>query len=357
MAAVKADAYGHGAAQIAQTLVREKNGADSLGVATCEEGVALRQSGISVPILIMGFTPESLFEEAIRHGLTQTVFCAQSASVLAQTATRLNTRADVHIKIDTGMGRLGFLPQPEAIARIVEAASLSALRVSGIYTHFATSDALDNSFMHEQQARFHWVRQKLGEQGLTIPDWHMANSGAFVQALRGRPYADAGVFLDGVRIGILLYGMLPSAELCDACKPLALRPVMRLLTQVGMVKTLPKGSGVSYGHMFRTTREARIATLPVGYADGYPRRLSNQARVLVNGHYAPIVGAICMDQCMVDVTDIPGVAVGDEVLLVGDGISMEQLAQWCGTINYEACCRVSARVQRVYAYAGETHHI
>jgi alanine racemase len=178
----------------------------------------------------------------------------------------------------------------------------------------------------------------------------MANSGAFSQILRGGPYGDPGYFADMIRLGILLYGLLPSGEMRDVCAPLRLRPVMRLLTQVSMVKELPEGAGISYGHLFRTARPTRIVTLPVGYADGYPRRLSNKAQVLINGHYAPVVGAICMDQCMADGTDIPGpINPGDEVVMMGGTMNTADiLADILGTIGYEIVCGIGKRVPRVY---------
>lgn len=350
MAVVKADGYGHGAVEAAKVLLY--HGADALGVAICEEGVHLRAHHILAPVLVMGFTPEPLLEEVIRHRLIQTVFSADTAHVLAKTAARLDTRADVHIKIDTGMSRLGFMPDEASVDAICEIASLPSLHVSGIYTHFATSDALDNSFMHEQRARFAWVLEALHKRGLTIPVRHMANSGAFAQTLRGGVFADEGFFADMIRVGVLLYGLLPSGAMAEVCAPLGLKPVMRLVTQVSMVKSIPAGSGVGYGHMFRSQRETKVATLPVGYADGYARRLSNKARVLIGGRPAPVIGAICMDQCMVDVTDIPEVKPGDEVVMLGtqgtETVSADELADIVGTIGYEIVCGIGKRVPRVY---------
>jgi alanine racemase len=213
--------------------------------------------------------------------------------------------------------------------------------------------------MHEQRRRFAWMLEQLAGRGLRIPLTHISNSGAFSQALRGPDYADNGYFMDMIRIGVLLYGLLPSEELRDVCAMLNTKPVMRLITQVGMVKHLPAGSGISYGHMFHTQRETRIATLPVGYADGYPRRLSNKAHVLIRGQAAPIVGAICMDQCMADVTDIPGPVVpGDEAVMLGwqdvsgsgasPAVTADDLAGIVGTIGYEVVCGIGKRVPRVY---------
>jgi alanine racemase len=347
MAVVKADAYGHGAVDVAKTLLY--CGADALGVATCEEGVQLRENHISAPILVFGYTPPALLDEVIRHKLTQTVFSTESARQLSETAARFNTRADVHIKIDTGMGRLGFLPTDESAAAIAEITAGKALNVTGVYTHCATSDAPDNGFIHEQLKRFRYVLAKLTGRGVSLPVTHMANSGALAQIITGGLSGD--FLFDMARTGILLYGLLPSGEMGRICAGLGLKPVMKLATQVGMVKTLPPGSGISYGHMFTTTRETKIATLPVGYADGYPRRLSNKARVLIGGQPAPVLGAVCMDQCMVDVTGIDA-KPGDEAVLMGSmyeaAVSADELAGIAGTIGYELTCGVGKRVPRVY---------
>lgn len=350
MAVVKADGYGHGAVETAKRLLY--GGADALGVAICEEGVQLRENHIPAPVLVMGFTPEPLLDEVVRHNLIQTLFSAETALALSKAALRRGTRAEVHIKIDTGMSRLGFMPEQASVEKIIEIASLPGLNVSGIYTHFATSDALENGYMHEQRKRFEWLLAQLGERGLRIPVRHMGNSGAFAQTQRGEDYADTGFFMDMIRVGILLYGLLPSSDMAQVCAPLGLKPVMRLMTQVSMVKRISSGAGVGYGHMFHAERETLVATLPVGYADGYARRLSNRARVLVNGYYAPIIGAICMDQCMADVTDIPVVKPGDEVVMLGaqgqNAVTADELADIIGTIGYEIVCGVGKRVPRVY---------
>ena len=347
MGIVKADAYGHGASQIAHVLIHK--GVQQLGVAICEEGIHLRQSGVSAPILILGFTPDTLVHEAIHLNLTQTVFSLESAREKAMIAKQMNKQATVHIKIDTGMSRLGFLPNDNSINQICEIMNNPQLNVEGIYTHCATSDSLDNTFMFEQQERFEWVIKSLEDRGVHIPVKHMANSGVFSQILRG--ISSDGLFLDRVRLGILLYGHPPSLEMADVCAQLGLKPAMRLLTQVSMVKKLPANVGISYGHLYKTARESTIAVLPIGYADGYPRRLSHGGQVLINGQLAPIAGAICMDQCMVDVTDIPNVAAGTEVVMLGStetGIGADCLADVVGTISYEILCGIGKRVPRVY---------
>jgi alanine racemase len=352
MGIVKADAYGHGLAESAKRI--SASGADALGVAICEEGIALREAGIAAPVLIMGFTPAPLLNEVVWRELTQTVFNPSGAQALSAAAKQLGKRVQVHIKIDTGMSRLGFLPEAESIHAICEIARDPLLDVQGIYTHCATSDALENEFVYEQQARFAWVLGELEKRGLHIPVKHMANSGAVAQTLFA-PDSE-GFFMDIVRVGVLLYGLPPSREMEEICRPLNLKPVMRLYSQVSMVKELAAGVGISYGHMFTTSRPTTIAVIPVGYADGYPRRLTKGGRVIIRGKSAPIVGAICMDQCMVDVTDISGIAAGDTVTMLGEaedadpavGISADDLADTVGTISYEIVCGIGKRVPRVY---------
>jgi len=352
LAAVKADAYGHGAKEVAAALL--ENGADALGVALCEEGFSLRKSGVAAPILVMSYTPEPLLPAVVEHGLIQTIFSADSYQKLAEAAAGQGRRAEVHIKIDTGMGRLGFLPGAEAADRIASIFEEPSLHVSGIYTHFATSDAADAGFMYEQYERYRNMLIMLKERGIPVERLvkHAGNSGMMSQTVR-EGFSAREMFMDMVRVGIMLYGLPPSAEMAGVCEDLGLEPVMRLMTRISMTKVLPPGSGVSYGHLFRTERETVVATLPIGYADGYPRLLSNKGRVLVNGHEAPIIGAICMDQCMVDVTDVPGpLKSGDEVVMFGGlGASAEDLAAEIGTIGYELVCGVGKRVPRIYTYS------
>lgn len=342
MGIVKADAYGHGAVPVANTLLA--GGVMSLGVAMCEEGLLLRENGITVPVLVMGFTPEPMLPYLLENNLTQTVFSAEGAKLLARHAARLGRRAAVHIEIDTGMSRLGFMPDEKGVAEICELAREPALHIEGIFTHFATSDALNCDFMREQISKFSYVINEIEKRGLKIPMLHVSNSGALSQVLRGYP----DFFYNAVRPGIILYGYAPSAEMVATCAPLGLKPVMRLVSQVSMVKRLPAGVGISYGHIYKTSQPSTIAVLPIGYADGYPLRLSRGGRVLINGKFAPIAGAICMDQCMVDITDIPGVKPGDEVTLLGEGLDAESLAETVGTISYEILCGIGKRVPRVY---------
>jgi len=347
MGIVKADAYGHGAVEIAGAML--DCGIKSLGVAISEEGLELREAGIKAPVLVMGFTPGPQLSSVIRHNLTQTIFSVEGAKMIGAAAARLNKKAIIHIKIDTGMSRLGFLPNPDSVNAICEIASDPNLFVEGIYTHFATSDQLDHNFMFEQEARFNWVLKELDKRGLHIMKRHTSNSGAVAQTVRKS--IDSGILMDEARVGIMLYGLPPSAEMIDVCAPLGLKPVMRLKAQISMVKRLTAGVGISYGHIYKTTRESTIAVLPIGYADGYPRRLSQGGRVLINGQYAPIAGAICMDQCMIDVTDVKDVSSGDVAVLLGtkeEGLCADDLADIVGTISYEIVCGIGKRVPRVY---------
>ena len=295
----------------------------------------------------MGFTPEPLLDEAVRLNLAQTIFTLDGANTLGNSAARLNKRAAIHIEIDTGMSRLGFLPTQKSINQICEIAANPNLNVVGIYTHLATSDELDDSFMREQLTRFKWLLKELTNRGLDIPEKHISNSGAFSHICSSDEYQD--FYLDNVRVGVMLYGYPPSAEMGKLCAPLGLKPVMRLMSRVSMVKELDAGVGISYSHIYKTTRKSTIAVLPIGYADGYPRRLSYGGRVLINGSFAPISGAICMDQCMVDITDIPNVKPGDPVVMMGEeGICADNLAEIVGTISYEILCGIGKRVPRVY---------
>jgi len=358
MGIVKADAYGHGAVPIAYTML--SNGVSELGVATYEEGFLLRQAGINAPILVMGFTPQPFLQTVIQHNLTQTVFSKDGACALSAAAAMYNKRAAIHIEIDTGMSRLGFLPTDESVAAICDIAQDHNLYIDGIYTHFATSDQLNHGFMLEQELRFNWVIDALRRRGLNIPKKHMSNSGAVAQLMRRQissdnpncaPLVTDSISMDVARAGILLYGLPPSAEMAQTCADLKLKPVMRLLAQISMIKILEAGVGISYGHIYKTTEKTTLAVLPIGYADGYPRRLSHGGRVLVRGKFAPIAGAICMDQCMADATSIKGVSAGDTVVLLGskeEGLCADDLADIVGTISYEIICGIGKRVPRVY---------
>lgn len=344
MAVVKADGYGHGAVETAKVLLY--HGADAIGVAICDEGIALRENHIFVPILVLGFTPEPRFDDMIRHDLTQTVFSLDMARALSRAAVRLGKKVRIHIKVDTGMSRLGFLPTETAAKEIEEITRLPQLVAEGIYTHFATSDSLDKSFTEEQFERFVRFMEVLEGRGVRIPVRHVSNSGA----LKDCPSMN----MDMVRTGILLYGHAPAVEVGTG--PLSLLPAMSLKTRVSMVKKIDADVSVSYGRTFYTNRKTTVATVPVGYADGYFRGLNRGGRVLVGGGSAPIIGNICMDQFMIDITDIPNVRAGDEIVLMGrqgdSEITADELAAILHTISYEILCGVGKRVPRVYIKDG-----
>lgn len=344
MGIVKADAYGHGAVPVARAML--DGGVNSLGVAICEEGITLRENAIFAPVLIMGFTPEPLLHEVVRLNLTQTVFSLCGAKELAAQASRLSKQATVHIKVDTGMSRLGFLPTLESVNQICEIAENANINIAGIYTHLATSDEIETGFMIEQLSRFKWVLSELEKRGLNIPERHIANSGAFSHMLM--PNYES-FFMNTVRLGIMLYGYPPSPQMAGNCAPLGLKPVMRLMSRVSMVKELDENVGISYGHIYKTTRKTKIAVLPIGYADGYPRRLSHGGKVIIGQNFAPVAGAVCMDQCMVDITDIQNVNANDPVIMMGEkGVCADNLAEIVGTISYEILCGIGKRVPRVY---------
>lgn len=345
MAVVKADGYGHGAVEVARKVLG--NGAERLAVAILDEGLQLRRAGITAHILILGYTPEGQVETAIEHDLALTVYTMEGAEAVSRVAADKGTKAKIHIKLDTGMGRLGFLPEEKSISDIVKIFHLPDIIVEGIFTHFATADEKDKTYTREQFERYMWVCSRLEEEGITLPIRHVANSAAIIDFPE--------MHLDMVRAGLILYGMYPSEDVNRA--RLSLKPAMALKTRVAHVKKLPPGCSISYGATFTTTRDSIIATLPLGYADGYTRLLSNKGEVLIKGCKAPIVGRVCMDQCMIDVTQIEGVGVGDEVVLFGQQqgsvISAEDVAGQIGTINYEIVCMVGKRVPRLYFEGGK----
>ena len=335
MAVVKADAYGHGAVEVAKTALY--NGANWLGVAIIDEAIELRKNNIFEPILILGHTIEHKLLQVIKYNITQTVFSYDMAKKLSDEASKIKKSVDIHIKIDTGMSRLGFLPTQETIQEILAIKNLPYINITGIFTHFATADMEDKTFTKEQFEKYMWVINKLEEKGVNNLIKHISNSGAILDLKEYR--------LDMVRAGIILYGMYPSSQVL---KNIDLKPAMSLKTHISYVKEIEPNVSVSYCRTYFTNKKTKIATIPVGYADGYARILSNKARVFVNGYYANVVGNICMDQFMIDVTHIPNVQEGDIVTLMGDGITAEELASLQNTINYEVVCNIGKRVPRVY---------
>jgi alanine racemase len=355
MISLKADAYGHGAIQVAQTALH--NGATWLGVACLSEGVALRQAGIAAPILVLGYTPAWQARDALRHDLTLTVFDLEVAQAFSRAALALDRRAQVHVKIDTGMSRLGVFPG-DAAGFVATLTGLPGLSVEGIFTHLAVADGAsewESAYTDGQLLAFRRVLSGLRTAGIHIPLVHVLNSagllrpGGGVSALGGGP-ANGGpqpAFQVLVRPGIAVYGLDPSPQV--RCPP-DFRPALTWKTQIAQVKTLPAGSYVGYGGSYRTTAQARIAVIPVGYADGFRRGPQHWGEVLVRGHRAPIVGRVCMDQTMIDVSDVPGVRIGDEVVLIGaqgaDRLTAEEVASRLGTINYEVVSAILPRVPR-----------
>jgi alanine racemase len=340
MAVVKADAYGHGAAEVSKACIAA--GANWLGVALCEEGLALRKEGITAPILVLGYTPAPIMEEAVASGLSLAVFSAEGAIALSRAAAKLGKAARVHIKADTGMSRLGFLPERNAMDEICRIAELPGLAMEGLFTHLAKSDSIDLSYAKEQIEKFAWLRDGLKAKGLSFPLCHAANSGGI---LAGEEY-----HLDMVRAGIILYGLDPSSEVKASRR--GFKPAMSVRAQASLVKRIAKGTSVSYGRTFIAPMDMDIATVPVGYADGYCRRMSKGGRVLVGGQFAPVAGTVCMDQFMVDASAVPGIKAGSVVTLMGRQggrvISAEDLAQVADTIGYEIVCGFNTRMPRVF---------
>ena len=345
IAVVKADCYGHGAVDVVPTLL--ENGASRLAVAVLTEGMELRNHNIKAPIMLLGYTPLNLGEELINYDLEQTVYDLEYAKELSDIALKLNKKAKIHIALDTGMGRIGFLPNEKAISDVSEICSLKGLEVIGIFTHFATSDEKDKTYTHEQFKKFLDFTNKLSALGIEIPIKHVSNSGAIMDVPE--------TYLDAVRAGIILYGYYPSDEVNK--NNLSLKPALTLKASITRVQEMEPEMYVSYGRTFKTERKSLIATLPIGYADGYSRLFAKKGKVIINGKFAPIVGRICMDQCMIDVTDIGDVKVGDEVILLGEEgnvkFNADDIAEIMGTINYEILCMLKYRVPRVYKKNGE----
>jgi len=335
-AVVKAEGYGHGAAQSARAALAA--GADQLAVAVLDEALFLREAGFTEPILIMGHTPQAAAPLVVANRLTQTIWDMEQGRALAAAAASLGVQARVHLKIDTGMGRLGVSPD-EAGPLAAALGRLPGLDLEGAYTHFAQADARDKTSALKQFAAFEKALLAIRGQGVTLTLRHAANSAAALELPQ--------THLDMVRIGISLYGLAPSEE-CGGSAPL--RPAMRFKTRVVFLKDVPAGTPLSYGGEYVTPGPARIATLPVGYADGWTRMLTGKAEVVVRGRRAKVVGRICMDQCLADVTLVEGLKTGDEVLLFGGPeLPVEEVAARLGTINYEVVSMVGRRVPRIYS--------
>ena len=346
MAVVKADAYGHGAIQVAKLL---EGKCAFFGVSSMLEAMELRQAGLKTPILILGHTPVSAFPTAIREGIRPTIFHYEDALALSEAATELSMTAPFHFAVDTGMSRIGFQATEESADICARITSLPGLFAEGLFSHFATADCADLSRSMRQAELFAAFDGMLRARGVEIPIRHLDNSAGLM---------NFPAHYEMVRSGIVTYGMYPSDEVDP--RLLVLRPALRWESRVTHVKLLPAGREISYGGTFVTKQPTMVATIPVGYADGYRRSLSGKFHVLIRGKRAPILGRICMDQMMVDVTDIPGAALNDRVVLVGtdgdEAITMEQIAAAADSFNYEFVCGISRRVPRIYVRGGKTVH-
>lgn len=349
MAVVKANAYGHGAVAVAECALEA--GASVLGVARINEAVALRDAGLNAPILIFGYTPPELVEKLLAYDLTQTVYTLQTAKRYADEAAAAGKTLNVHVNIDTGMGRLGLLPDDlrmdtkgidNALDEIESIARLAGLQIEGIYTHFAAADSADKSYANEQLQRFLDFSEQLRKIGLEPAMKHAANSAAVIDLPESH--------LDMVRPGISVYGLYPSEEVDK--NRITLKPAMTLKTRIIHLKNVPAGFKISYGATFKTKSTTTIATVPVGYADGFNRLLSARGHMLVHGQRAPIVGRVCMDLTMLDVGHIKGVEMEDEAVVFGcqenAAISADELASDLKTINYEIVSTLLPRVKRIY---------
>lgn len=346
MAIIKADAYGHGAVEIARHIDGD---CAFFGVSSILEALELRQAGIEKPILILGYTPVAAFPEAIRQSIRPAIFRYEDALALSQAATALGMTAKFHIAVDTGMSRIGFQVTPEEADICARIAALPNVEAEGLFSHLATADCADLTRARHQAALFDQFDEMLHSRGVTIRLRHLDNS-AGVMNFHCR--------YELVRSGIVTYGMYPSTEVDPSV--LDLRPALRWESRITHLKTLEPGREIGYGGTYTTTRPTRVATVPVGYADGYRRNLSGRFYVLIRGKKAPILGRICMDQMMVDVTEIPDAALNDTVVLVGKSgdlnISVEEIAAQGDSFNYEFVCGISRRVPRVYLLGGEVFH-
>jgi alanine racemase len=340
MAVVKADGYGHGAIPISETAI--KAGADWLGVALPEEGQRLRQAGIRVPILVLGPIQPQEAHKVIEADLEQTVHSTHLLKELDGCAARAGRTLNVHLKVDTGMGRIGVFPQ-EAVSVAKEMKRYDHLNLRGVFSHFATADESDKGYAEHQLKVFDGVLKDLEKNGIEVEIRHIANSAGILDM----PHS----YYDMVRPGIMIYGFYPSREVKHSVR---LEVAMQLVTKVAALKTVPACTFVSYGRTFRTQREKTVvATLPLGYGDGFSRLLSNRWHFLIRGRRVPLIGRVCMDMCMADVTEIDEVGIGDDAIVFGQNPSADEMAEIIGTINYEITCGINKRVPRVYVNQAE----
>lgn len=338
LAVVKADAYGHGAVEVARDI---QNDVDYFAIAELGEALELRKAGIKKPLLILSYTSPFQYETIIENDITQTVFNYDDAVAVSKAAQRLNKTAVIHIAVDTGMSRIGFFCNSESADTVKRIAELPNITVEGLFSHFACADSRDRASVNAQQKLFADFCEMLESRGVNIPVKHICNSAGLLTGCSQ---------YDMVRLGIIMYGLYPEEWVNDGS--VNLKPAMRIVSHITHIKEVPAGTGVSYGHTYFTKEKTRIATVCIGYADGYQRALSNKGKVLINGNAAPIIGRVCMDQLMVDVTELENARVGDEVTVLGtDGentITPEELAELTETINYEVICQFQKRVAIVH---------
>lgn len=335
-AVLKANAYGHGSVEIAKFL--ENKNVDYFAVARLEEAIELRENNIKIPILCLGFVPEESLEYAIKNNIILTIYSLETAKKLNDISEKIGLNANIHIKIDTGMSRIGFDVSEESIDQIVKIANLKNLYIEGIYTHFAKSDEIDKDFTYKQVNRFKFIIDNIEKRGINIPIKHVSNSAAIMDL--------PNLNFNMIRCGIVLYGCYPSDEVIK--DRLQLKPAMTLKTRVSHIKELKEDTGISYGLRYKTSKREKIATIPIGYADGFTR-MQNNPKVSINNEVFNVVGRICMDQCMVRIDKDIDIKIGDEVIIFGESnINADDIAKDLGTINYEILCMVSRRVDRIY---------
>lgn len=342
----KADCYGHGALQTT-SLLSLKEYVWGFAVATLDEAIVLRRGGITKPILVLGCIFPEQWVDALENNIRITVYTEELTKVLSDLAVKIGRKAYVHVKLDTGMGRIGFTPGKEGADKIEEISKLPNIVMEGLYTHFSKADEGDKSYTMKQMEAYTWMKEELAGRGITFSYYHCCNSAGIID-LKG-----AGQNLS--RAGISTYGMYPSEEVHK--ENVDLKPALELISHVAFVKWVDEGEMISYGGTYVTKRRTKIATIPVGYGDGYPRSLSNKGYMLIHGKKAPIIGRVCMDQCMVDVTEIEDVKFGDEVVLVGrdedEYLSVETLSRLSDRFNYEFVCLMGKRIPREYIRRGE----
>ena len=339
---IKADAYGHGSVAVADVL--RQNGVKTFAIATLQEAITLREAGATEAIIMLGLTPDMYADTIVKYDITPVVCDSMNAKAISDAAAAAGKIVEGLIAVDTGMGRIGYLADDTetAIFDIKKIEMLPNFKIKGMFSHMATADAYDKTFSHQQEEKYNRFYDALTAAGISIPFKTLANSASIMEL--------PTVHFDAVRPGIILYGCYPSAEVDK--NQLSIKPVMSVKANIVHLKDVPVGFSCGYGRKFIAERPSRIATLALGYADGYPRPYSAYAKVIVNGVVCPVAGNICMDQCMVDVTDVPEVKVGDEVIIMGtDGVNTilaDDIADATGTINYEICCAFGQRLPKVY---------